>query len=60
MRVRVPSAAQFIPTIKSNFIMAKKCASCPLAVNAVNGRYCTRFKLYVPYLTKPLCEPDGD
>lgn len=40
--------------------MAKKCASCPLAVNAVNGRYCTRFKLYVPYLTKPLCEPDGD
>lgn len=38
--------------------MLTKCAGCPLAVNTVNGRYCTRFKLHVSYLSKPICEPD--
>lgn len=31
------------------------CRECPIAYNALNGRYCKRIGKYVEYATEPEC-----
>ena len=36
--------------------MNTTCSQCPLALNCINGRYCTRLHAYVQYDNKPKCK----
>ena len=41
--------------IKELQTMRSFCADCQYALNALNGRYCTKFQRYVEYATAPQC-----
>lgn len=41
--------------IKELQTMRSFCADCQYALNALNGRYCTKLQRYVEYATAPQC-----